>query len=169
MVMLLRGFADALLMRSQQAIAFGANEGYLPPHHYDQIFTAHGVIMIFFVAMPIVSVPLMPLVPVASSVPVHRTRSVRLAAAVPSDDVDAEVEPVPAVRIRPRVCVAVVSMISDDALDPLVGLLGRLAVVRSVSSCSRGPGCESEAVDSMMEAAHCPVRRENVGLPPSNL
>lgn len=55
LVMLLRGFADALLMRSQQAISFGANEGYLPPHHYDQIFTAHGVIMIFFVAMPFVT------------------------------------------------------------------------------------------------------------------
>ena len=55
MVMLLRGFADALLMRSQQAMAFGANEGFLPPHHYDQIFTAHGVIMIFFVAMPFVT------------------------------------------------------------------------------------------------------------------
>src|SRR2546429_5742479 len=27
----------------------------LPPHHYDQIFTAHGVIMIFFVAMPFVT------------------------------------------------------------------------------------------------------------------
>ena len=53
-VMLLRGFADALMMRAQQAIAFGANEGYLPPHHYDQIFTAHGTIMIFFVAIPLV-------------------------------------------------------------------------------------------------------------------
>ena len=50
-VMLLRGFADALMMRAQQAIAFGDHAGYLPPHHYDQIFTAHGVIMIFFVAM----------------------------------------------------------------------------------------------------------------------
>ena len=50
-VMLLRGFSDALLMRSQQAIAMG-NPGYLPPDHYDQVFTAHGVIMIFFVAMP---------------------------------------------------------------------------------------------------------------------
>ncbi len=53
-VMLLRGFADALMMRLQQAVAFGANEGYLPPHHYDQIFTAHGTIMIFFVAIPLV-------------------------------------------------------------------------------------------------------------------
>lgn len=55
LVMLLRGFSDALLMRSQQAVAFGENEGFLPPHHYDQIFTAHGVIMIFFVAMPLVT------------------------------------------------------------------------------------------------------------------
>jgi cytochrome o ubiquinol oxidase subunit 1 len=53
-VMLLRGFADAVMMRAQQAIAFGDSMGYLPPHHYDQIFTAHGVIMIFFVAMPLV-------------------------------------------------------------------------------------------------------------------
>jgi len=51
-VMLLRGFTDALLMRSQQALASGGAMGYLPPEHYDQIFTAHGVIMIFFVAMP---------------------------------------------------------------------------------------------------------------------
>ena len=54
-VMLLRGFADALMMRGQQAIALGGSDGYLPPHHYDQIFTAHGVIMIFFVAMPLVT------------------------------------------------------------------------------------------------------------------
>ena len=54
-VMLLRGFADAIMMRLQQAIAFGDSLGYLPPHHYDQIFTAHGVIMIFFVAMPLVT------------------------------------------------------------------------------------------------------------------
>lgn len=54
-IMLLRGFADALMMRLQQAMAFGGSEGYLPPHHYDQIFTAHGVIMIFFVAMPLVT------------------------------------------------------------------------------------------------------------------
>jgi len=54
-VMLLRGFADALMMRAQQAIAFGDNPGFLPPHHYDQVFTAHGTIMIFFVAMPFVT------------------------------------------------------------------------------------------------------------------
>src|SRR3990167_7618198 len=52
MVMLLRGFSDAIMMRAQQAIAVGNNPGYLPPSHFDQIFTAHGVIMIFFVAMP---------------------------------------------------------------------------------------------------------------------
>jgi cytochrome o ubiquinol oxidase subunit I len=52
-VMLLRGFIDALMMRSQQAIAFNA-PGYLPPEHYNQIFSAHGTIMIFFAAMPIV-------------------------------------------------------------------------------------------------------------------
>jgi cytochrome o ubiquinol oxidase subunit I len=51
MVMLLRGFSDAIMMRSQQALAFHA-PGYLPPQHYDQVFSAHGTIMIFFVAMP---------------------------------------------------------------------------------------------------------------------
>lgn len=53
-VMLLRGFSDAIMMRIQQMIAFNGSEGYLPAQHYDQIFTAHGVIMIFFVAMPLV-------------------------------------------------------------------------------------------------------------------
>ena len=55
LIMLLRGFADALLMRGHQAIAASGGEGYLNAHHYDQIFTAHGVIMIFFVAMPFVT------------------------------------------------------------------------------------------------------------------
>ena len=55
LVMMLRGFTDALMMRAQQAFAFGESSGFLPAHHYDQIFTAHGVIMIFFVAMPLVT------------------------------------------------------------------------------------------------------------------
>ncbi|WHA41085.1 cytochrome o ubiquinol oxidase subunit I [Agrobacterium larrymoorei] len=55
LVMLLRGFADAIMMRLQQAISSGGSEGYLNPHHYDQIFTAHGVIMIFFMAMPMIT------------------------------------------------------------------------------------------------------------------
>ncbi|KRA97657.1 cytochrome o ubiquinol oxidase subunit I [Devosia sp. Root685] len=54
-VMLLRGFADALMMRLQQAIAFNGSEGYLNAHHYDQLFSVHGVIMIFFVAMPLIT------------------------------------------------------------------------------------------------------------------
>jgi cytochrome o ubiquinol oxidase subunit I len=52
MVMLLRGFIDALMMRAQQSIAAGGNPGFLPPDHYDQFFSEHGVIMIFFMAMP---------------------------------------------------------------------------------------------------------------------
>ncbi len=51
-VMLLRGFADAIMMRFHQAFAEGAGHGFLPPEHYDQIFSAHGTIMIIFVAMP---------------------------------------------------------------------------------------------------------------------
>ena len=50
-LMLMRGGIDALMMRSQQAVASGAGSGYLSPDHFAQIFTAHGTIMIFFVAM----------------------------------------------------------------------------------------------------------------------
>ena len=53
LVMLLRGFTDAIMMRAQQAVALHSN-GYLPPDHYDQIFSAHGTLMIFFVGMPLV-------------------------------------------------------------------------------------------------------------------
>jgi len=53
LVMLVRGFSDAIMMRSQQAVAF-QSEGYLPPEHFNQIFSAHGTLMIFFVAMPFV-------------------------------------------------------------------------------------------------------------------
>jgi cytochrome o ubiquinol oxidase subunit 1 len=54
LVMLLRGFSDGIMMRTQQAVAAGGAQGYLPPEHFDQIFSAHGTIMIFFVAMPLV-------------------------------------------------------------------------------------------------------------------
>src|SRR5258707_2327158 len=54
LVMLVRGFADAIMMRTQLALAAGGAQGYLPPEHYDQSFSAHGTIMIFFVAMPFV-------------------------------------------------------------------------------------------------------------------
>ena len=55
-VMLLRGFADAIMMRTQLAMATEGSPGYLPPEHYDQIFTAHGVIMIIFMAMVIITI-----------------------------------------------------------------------------------------------------------------
>src|SRR5579872_5526915 len=51
LIMLVRGFIDAMMMRTQQAVAFGA-QGYLPPDHFDQILTSHATIMVFFVAMP---------------------------------------------------------------------------------------------------------------------
>jgi cytochrome o ubiquinol oxidase subunit I len=54
LVLLVRGFSDAIMMRTQLAMAAGGAPGYLPPEHYDQIFTAHGTIMIFFMAMPFV-------------------------------------------------------------------------------------------------------------------
>jgi cytochrome o ubiquinol oxidase subunit 1 len=54
LLMLVRGFSDAIMMRTQQALAAGHAAGYLPPEHFDQIFSAHGTIMIFFVAMPFV-------------------------------------------------------------------------------------------------------------------
>ncbi|MBX4181198.1 cytochrome o ubiquinol oxidase subunit I [Sodalis sp. CWE] len=56
LIMWLRGFADAVMMRLQQALASSSEDGigFLPAHHYDQIVTAHGVIMIIFMAMPFI-------------------------------------------------------------------------------------------------------------------
>jgi cytochrome o ubiquinol oxidase subunit 1 len=54
LIMMLRGFSDAIMMRTQQALAAGASQGYLNSHHYDMIFGSHGTIMIIFVAMPFV-------------------------------------------------------------------------------------------------------------------
>lgn len=52
LVMIVRGFADAVLMRTQLALV-ASDMGFLNADHFAQIFTAHGVIMIFFVAMPL--------------------------------------------------------------------------------------------------------------------
>lgn len=50
-IMLLRGLADAGMMRAQQALSSGDMHGFLTSEHFQQVFTAHGTIMIFFVAM----------------------------------------------------------------------------------------------------------------------
>jgi len=50
-VMFLKGFADAMMMRLQQATAVGESEGFLHATHFQEIFSAHGSTMIFFVAM----------------------------------------------------------------------------------------------------------------------
>ncbi|WMC18842.1 MAG: cytochrome o ubiquinol oxidase subunit I [Enterobacteriaceae bacterium PSpicST2] len=53
-IMFIRGFIDALMMRTQQTIVSSGKPGFLTSNHYNQIFTAHGVIMIFFMAMPFI-------------------------------------------------------------------------------------------------------------------
>lgn len=49
--MLLRGGLDAIMIWLQQAISVGGSHGYLTADHFQQVFTAHGNIMVFFVAM----------------------------------------------------------------------------------------------------------------------
>lgn len=53
-VMLLRGLADAGMMRAQQALSAGDAQGFLTSEHFQQVFSAHGTIMIFFVAMGVI-------------------------------------------------------------------------------------------------------------------
>ncbi|HSX12919.1 MAG TPA: cytochrome o ubiquinol oxidase subunit I [Chlamydiales bacterium] len=53
-IMLSKGLIDAVMMRAQQAMAFGDSTGYLTASHFQQIVTAHGVTMIFFVAMGLI-------------------------------------------------------------------------------------------------------------------
>ncbi|MCA9333192.1 cbb3-type cytochrome c oxidase subunit I [Candidatus Saccharibacteria bacterium] len=50
-LMLLRGAVDAFMLRLQQTIGSGGGEGFLDANHFQQVFTAHGTLMIFFVAM----------------------------------------------------------------------------------------------------------------------
>ncbi|MFV0295178.1 MAG: cbb3-type cytochrome c oxidase subunit I [Hyphomicrobiaceae bacterium] len=54
LVMLLRGFVDGIMMRSQQLLSVSGH-GYLEGDHFPQIFSAHGTIMILFMAMPFMS------------------------------------------------------------------------------------------------------------------
>jgi cytochrome o ubiquinol oxidase subunit 1 len=54
MIMLLRGGVDAAMMRAQQSVAVGSNQGFLTADHFQQIVSAHGTIMIFFVAMGLI-------------------------------------------------------------------------------------------------------------------
>jgi cytochrome o ubiquinol oxidase subunit 1 len=50
-IMLLRGLSDAAMMRVQQSLSVGAHHGFLDADHFQQIVSAHGTIMIFFVGM----------------------------------------------------------------------------------------------------------------------
>jgi cytochrome o ubiquinol oxidase subunit 1 len=50
-VMLTRALIEAVLMRTQQALAVNS-PGIVEPNHFAQLFTTHGSIMIFFMAMP---------------------------------------------------------------------------------------------------------------------
>lgn len=50
-LMLLRGFADAVMMRAQQATSVGSGHGIVDADMFQQVFSAHGTIMIFFVGM----------------------------------------------------------------------------------------------------------------------
>ncbi|GAA4217617.1 cytochrome o ubiquinol oxidase subunit 1 [Sagittula marina] len=53
LIMLARGVIEGVLMRTQQA--FGLDGGFLTPDHFSQLFSTHGTIMIFFVAMPFIA------------------------------------------------------------------------------------------------------------------
>ncbi len=50
-LMLLRGGSDAALIRVQQATSVGSSHGIISSSTFKQVFSAHGTIMIFFVAM----------------------------------------------------------------------------------------------------------------------
>lgn len=54
LLMFLKGFADALMMRFQQAISVGDSQGFISSEHFQEVFSAHGTTMIFFVGMGVV-------------------------------------------------------------------------------------------------------------------
>jgi cytochrome o ubiquinol oxidase subunit I len=50
----MKGFSDALIMRLQQALSVGDSQGFISATHFQEIFSAHGTTMIFFVGMGVV-------------------------------------------------------------------------------------------------------------------
>lgn len=54
LLMFCKGFADALMMRLQQALSVGDSHGFLSSGHFQEVFSAHGTTMIFFAGMGIV-------------------------------------------------------------------------------------------------------------------
>jgi len=54
LLMFFKGFADALMMRLQQALSVGDAHGFISPGHFQEVFSAHGTTMIFFAGMGIV-------------------------------------------------------------------------------------------------------------------
>ncbi len=54
LLMFFKGFSDALMMRLQQALSVGDAHGFIAPGHFQEIFSAHGTTMIFFVGMGVV-------------------------------------------------------------------------------------------------------------------
>ena len=54
LIMFFKGFADALMMRLQQALSVGDSHGFISAGHFQEVFSAHGTTMIFFVAMGVV-------------------------------------------------------------------------------------------------------------------
>src|SRR5438128_2071660 len=53
-IMFAKGFADAMMMRLHQSMSVGESHGFLSSGHFQEIFSAHGTTMIFFVAMGVV-------------------------------------------------------------------------------------------------------------------
>jgi cytochrome o ubiquinol oxidase subunit 1 len=51
LMMFAKGFGDAMMMRIQQATAVGDAQGFLTASHFQEVFSAHGTTMIFFVGM----------------------------------------------------------------------------------------------------------------------
>lgn len=51
LIMFAKGFADAVMMRLQQVLSVGDSHGFISAGHFQEVFSAHGTTMIFFVGM----------------------------------------------------------------------------------------------------------------------